>query len=568
MHSRRPENSERAEGAPGAVDMNPRRILFWVYLGRISFAASLLLLTPVVDGGPYLGLPTILVLFTLGSYIFSHIRHRPLTWPFLYSQVVFDAILLTGAVYLTGGRASIFAPLYILVISAGALLLPMRGGIFLGLLTSLLYFTAAVATSGTIDPGVTLLALLIAVIAAVTSYLGDRLRKAGAALGEAQTELRLLRLGTDDILATIGTGVIMIDGEGRLAYANPAAVDMLGILPDQWLGSPVLDELDRIAPGLGDVIRRTASTRTPIRRFETEPLADETFVLGVSTTLLAATEETNPPVTAIFQDITQRKRVEGLRRRAERLEAVAELSASLAHEIKNPLASIRSAVEQLAAGELDPDDIRILSSLIVRESDRVSRLLGEFIDFARVKVTAPEPVDFTALVSGVVDMVRAHPDSHGAEMTISLESSETPVLIRGDEDLLHRAVFNLALNAVQWAGVGGRVTLSLGEVRSDLLSPALGTFRLVRLAVRDSGPGVPEEIREHIFDPFFTRRQGGTGLGLALVQRAVEAHGGAIFVDNEHGGVGGAVFSLYLPTLPLGPSTMEASSFLAEANEL
>lgn len=555
--------------------MHPRRILTWVYLGRTAFALALLALTPIEDGGRYIVIPAILAVFTVASYLFSHVRdrfsrpgERPLKWPFLYLQVVFDAALLTAAaVYLTGGRASIFAPLYILVISAGALLLPMTGGIVLGLLTSLLYFGAAVATSGKIDPGVVLLAILIAVIAAVTSYLGDRLRKAGAALGEAQAQLRLLRLDTDDILATIGTGIITIDGGGRLVYANPAAVEMLGITPSEWRESPVLAELDRIAPGLGDVIERTATKRSPIRRFETQPLADDTFVLGVSTTLLERSGDNRPTVTAIFQDITEKKRVEGLRRRAERLEAVAELSASLAHEIKNPLASIRSAVEQIASDQVEPDDARILGALIVRESDRLSRLLAEFIDFARVKVTAPTPVDFSELVERVVEVVRAHPDSHQRGVTIEFESPQAPVMIRGAEDLLHRAVFNLVLNAVQWAGDHGRVTLSLGEVRSDLLSPALGTFRLVRLAVRDTGPGVPEDIREQIFDPFFTRRSGGTGLGLALVQRAVEAHGGAIFVDNAPGGGSGAIFSLYLPTLPLSLSIMESPSSLYEPSE-
>src|SRR5690606_6366912 len=142
---------------------------------------------------------------------------------------------------------------------------------------------------------------------------------------------------------------------------------------------------------------RTATTGMAIRRFETQPLGEESFVLGVSTTVLRREGDERPPVTAIFQDITERKRVEGLRRRAERLEAVAELSASLAHEIKNPLASIRSAVEQIASGKIEQDDARFLGALVMRESDRLSRLLGEFIDFARVKVTAPKPIDFTAL---------------------------------------------------------------------------------------------------------------------------------------------------------------------------
>ena len=175
----------------------------------------------------------------------------------------------------------------------------------------------------------------------------------------------------------------------------------------------------------------------------------DSFILGVSTTVLASASDERPPVTASVQDITERIRVEGLRRRAERLEAVAELSASLAHEIKNPLASIRSGVEQIASGQVEPEDSRFLGDLIVRESDRLSRLLGEFIDFARVKVTTTEALDFSALVEHVADVARTHPDTRDQTITLSVEIPRNPVFIRGAEDVLHRAVFNLVLNAVQ-----------------------------------------------------------------------------------------------------------------------
>jgi two-component system, NtrC family, sensor histidine kinase PilS len=533
---------------------SPARILAWVYVARGCVAGALLFrlqtFAPGMPGGARYVTALVLVtaLFTAASYVYGRARERPPPGAFLYAQVIFDALLLTAVVYMTGDRYSMFAPLYILVISAGALLLPIVGGILVGLLTSILYFAAAVGSSGSVDRAILLQVALFAVVALVTGYLGDRLRHTGAALGEVQTELRRLRLDTDDILETIGTGILTVDSHGRLAYLNPAAAEILALRPSDWLDRPIIAELDRIAPGLGEVIERTANSAMPIRRFETDPLIDDTFILGVSTTLLERHENERPPVTAIFQDITERKRVEGLRRRAERLEAVAELSASLAHEIKNPLASIRSAVEQIAGARVDPEDGRVLSGLIVRESDRLSRLLAEFIDFARVKVSSPRPVDFTRLVNDVVEVVLAHPDAHQNEVTITFHGPAVPVYIRGAEDLLHRAVLNLALNAVQWAGSGGRVRLGVEEVKSDLLSAALGALRLVRLEVRDTGPGVPEEIREQIFDPFFTRRAGGTGLGLALVQRAAEAHGGAVFVDRA-GAEGGAVFSLYLPAL-------------------
>lgn len=557
----------RSAGASRAArdPAEPGRVLVWIYVARAALCAALLFRFPGDSSAfpheaAYLAAIVALVFAVTGpSFAYTRSPARRPGRTFLYGQVLFDVLLLTGIVYLTGGQQSMFTPLYILVISAGALLLPMVGGILIGFLSSLLYFLAAAGSSATIDTGVLLQATLFAIVALVIGYLGDRLRQTGTALGEVETELRRLRLDTDDILKTIGTGILMVDEQGRLAYLNPAAAELLVLDPAEWTNQPILRELDRIAPGLGGVIERTAVTREPIRRFETQPVAEDAFVLGVSTTLLG-TGAGRPPVTAIFQDITEKKRVEGLRRRAERLEAVAELSASLAHEIKNPLASIRSAVEQVANADVDADDARLLGALIVRETDRLSRLLGEFIDFARVKVTAPKPVDFSAVVRGVVDVVRAHPDAWEHDVEVFLSAPPEPVLIRGDEDLLHRAVLNLTLNAAQWAGEAGKVRLTLDEVRSDLLSPALGAFRLVRLGVRDTGPGVPEEIRDQIFDPFFTRRTGGTGLGLALVQRALEAHGGAIFVDSATGRAGGgALFSVYLPVLAAGAGEMEES---------
>jgi two-component system, NtrC family, sensor histidine kinase PilS len=555
------EQAVRRRRAPAAglpsSPVDTARILSWIYLARVALAIAILFRLPGTFPPPLQGAVSISILllvtalFTGLSYGFSRSRPHAPARLFIYGQIVFDAFLLTAVVYFTGGPRSMFAPLYILVISAGALLLPIVGGILIGLLASVLYFGAAVTSTGVADYGTLLHAGLFAIVALVTGYLGDRLRQTGAQLGEVQTELRRLRLDTDEILETIGTGILTVDGGGRLAYLNPAAAEMLSLRPAEWLDRPILEQLDRIAPGLGGVVDRTAATGTPVRRYETEPLEGVPFVLGVSTTVLERWGEGRPPVTAIFQDITEKVRAEALRRRAERLEAVAELSASLAHEIKNPLASIRSAVEQIAGGRVAPDDSRLLGGVIVRESDRLSRLLGEFIDFARVKVTSPEPVDLGVLVQHVVEVVRAHPDGSERGVTIDYSGPADAVLVRGEEDILHRAVLNLALNGVQWAGEGGCVEFSLDEVRSDLLSPALGAFRLVRLSVRDTGPGVPEEIRDQIFDPFFTRRPGGSGLGLALVQRAVEAHGGAIFVDDAEGRGAGAVFSLYLPSLPL-----------------
>jgi two-component system, NtrC family, sensor histidine kinase PilS len=376
---------------------------------------------------------------------------------------------------------------------------------------------------------------LFTTVALVTGYIGDRLRQTGAALGEAETELQQLRLDTADVLEGMAAGVLTVDGSGRLAYVNSAAAEMLSAELDAWVGRPVLAELDRLAPGLGQVLAATIEGRQPVRRYETAERDDGTL-LGVSTTLL---ERSDPPsATAIFQDITDRKRMEGLRRRADLLEAVAGLSASLAHEIKNPLASIRSATEQLAGEGVDADDREVLRELVVRESDRLARLLTEFLDFARVQVRAPATLHLGGLVKEALDVARAHPDAAGRQLRLEVNPSAAGAIVSGDADLLHRALLNLVLNAVQWAGEGGRVEVALDVVESDILSTALSSTRAVRIRVSDTGPGVSAAHMEQVFDPFFTLRPGGSGLGLALVQRAAEAHGGAVFVDEPSPGWG------------------------------
>lgn len=534
----------------------PRRVLSWVYLGRLCLAGAIFVAAALVwkqaEAHVTLAASLLLVLaaaFTAGSFWYTHLAQHAPGRTYLYAQVLFDVALVATVVHLTGGPESDFVPLFVLVIVAAAILLPFVGGVLIGVLVSLLFLADIVLSTGTIAASGILQIVLFAAVALATGYLGDRLRHTGAVLGEVETELRLLRLDTDDVLASIATGLITVDGAGRLAFINPAAADLLHIRASDWLGRPFLAKLDAVAPGLGRVIAQSSATRTPVRRFETDE-TDVGMVFGVSTTLIQRDEGGPPSVTAIFQDITERKRMDQLRGRAERLEAVAELSASLAHEIKNPLASIRSATEQLAGEGIDADDRVVLGGLVVRESDRLSRLLTEFIDFARAKLRAAERLDLARLVRHVVDVVKAHPQARGIDVSFSVDADAEDVAVHGDEDLLHRAVLNLALNAVQWAGQGGRVEVRVDAVDTDLMAPRLGAAHAVRIRVSDTGPGVPEENAEHIFDPFFTRRPGGTGLGLALVQRAADAHGGAVFVDQSRGDDWGATFAFYLPALP------------------
>jgi len=248
--------------------------------------------------------------------------------------------------------------------------------------------------------------------------------------------------------------------------------------------------------------------------------------------------------------------MERLHTRAERLEAVAELSASLAHEIKNPLASIRSAAELLARVPAADDDTRTLTQLVQRESDRLSRLLSEFLDFARTEVTQVQSVDLVEISRHAAALVAAHPDKP-RNVTIRELFPSTPLVVVGDDDLLHRAIFNLLLNAVQASPPGGEVRVEAAELLPHQLPPKALRFTrgAIMVQVSDEGPGLDHSIRERLFEPFVTTKAGGTGLGLSIAHRAVEAHHGFIIVDRAENGTKGTRFTVILPKLGSGKKT-------------
>jgi two-component system, NtrC family, sensor histidine kinase PilS len=532
-------------------------LLRWLYIGRLTLVAGILVaairLWFQAEQADTLIVTVMFILaagVTAWSYWYTHVtRHEP-SENFLYAQVVLDAFLVTGVVHLTGGPASGFASVYILVISAGALLLPLPGGVLIGGLVSILYFADLVwGFQETFTVFVALRIALFTIVALITGLLGDRLRRAGQALGAVASELHQLRLDTGDILANLSTGVITVDGDGRLAYANPAAEMLLGRPLKELLGRPALDELDRIAPPLGSMLQEAIHRRASVSRGRVEANSPTRRTrLGVSTAVLDRGDGEMPSATALFQDITDLERLDELNVRTERLEAVATLSASLAHEIKNPLASIRSAVEQLGRGRLSDTDRGILERLVLGESDRLSRLLSEFLDYSGLGMSARQPVEMHDLVRGCLLVVKQHPDLEGVDVVAHMDDGPVPLV--GDADLLHRALFNLVLNGAQSAGPGGRVVVTLQNERERRRPRGTEISRPIRLSVGDSGAGIAPSERGRIFDPFFTTKSGGSGLGLAVVHRAVEAHSGATFVEESE--EGGAEFVIFLPGAPEG----------------
>ena len=496
----------------------------------------------------------------------------------LVVQVIVDLLLATASVHVTGGAASQFAALYVLAITEAALLLPV-GVAFVAAAGACALYSAEViywrpGHGGGVGAGVPGVALLLqlgvfAAVALAASLVGARLRQAGmrderlaAALAQLRHEARhAARVEASDVLRNMPSGIVTVDAAGRLLFANPAAVSLLGVPLSTAAGKAnPLRQLAGVSPSLAGIIIRAACDGQRTTRAEVEVTRPDGSVatIGVTTTASDGADGTRA-ATAIFSDITDTKRVAALHLRAERLEAVAELAASLAHEIRNPLASIRSAVEQLAQLATQPvvpeagaraevcDDVRTLAGLTVRESDRLSRLLGEFLDFARARVTRLESVALAGAVRAAARLAAAHPDAARVRVTVRSAGSGLDV-VDADAELLHRALFNLMLNAAQAA----RSCVDVDVCEPDAAElPAGLTFGNGALAVRvrDDGFGVSPEVADRLFEPFVTTKAGGSGLGLAIVQRAVEAHGGVVLVSGAGGGAagGGATFTLVLP---------------------
>ena len=535
--------------------LDPAPLLRWVYVGRLSIATAIFLAAVLVwqdaltDTGKLLvaslAFAATLVV-TAVSVVYSEFYNRPVGLTFYYLQSVFDLLLVTAVVHVTGASGSQFAALYILVIATSSLLLPVGGGLLVAALGNVLYVADAWWSVETpFTAAVWLQLSVFAVVALGSAWLSAKLQAAGKG---TEAVLAHVRLQAADILFNIRSGVITVDESGRLLYANPMAEQLLGVDLDPYVGRPVLEALGRIAPDLVGAIERSMRDRVRTARAEAVVAAiGRRFPIGVTTTYTEGDGlNTDRTATAIFQDISDQKRIETLRLRAERLEGVAELSASLAHEIKNPLASIRSACEQLSRSPTTGADEKTLTHLVMRESDRLSRLLTEFLDFARVRVARREEIDIAHLVAGAVRLAVAHPDRPDGVQVVCL-AREGEFAVEGDDDLLHRAVFNLLLNAIQASPPNGEVRVEVAEARPDQLDIGAAFVEGgVAVTVVDAGAGVDPGIRDRLFDPFFTTKSGGSGLGLAVVHRALDAHRGLVFLDST---TAGTRFTIVLPRL-------------------
>jgi len=488
----------------------------------------------------------LLVLYGLGTlvYLVALRRGRKVgdtPYPgFLGFQLFFEVILEGGIVHYSGGVASPFILLFVFSIISGSILFGLKGGLLVATWAGMLYeliiwlesrgmlLKPAEGISYPSDKIFLALYLYICfffLTAFLSGFLAERLQERAEQLRNTSTQLRRAKLETDDILQHMRSGLITLDRNGVIAYFNRTAEEILGKRREEVVGRGFEEVISPQFPELGELIRESLySGRGESRGELLIKDRGREIPVGINTSVLKANQGGVRGIIAVFQDLTEVKKLEEKMRKADRLAAVGQLSANVAHEIRNPLSSIRGSVEVLKNElKLTGEEGRLMD-LIIRESDRLNGILRDFLAFARPGKGRFQTLDLRNLADEVTILLRRDA-GRPQRGRIEAKLGDVPLWVRGDEDQLKQALLNLGLNGLEALDKGGWVKFELAGSKNGE----------VRLAIRDNGRGISPADRERIFQPFFSTKRGGTGLGLSIAERIVEEHGGQIEVESQPG---------------------------------
>lgn len=474
-----------------------------------------------------------------------------------YVQLVLDVISITPVVYLTGGLDSIFSFLYFWVIISASYLLYTPGGFYAAAFSGLCYAGLVtvqvrgilpsfadnqVATSDIsyVFYNVTINVFAFFLVAFLSSYLAEQIKRTKEALLEEQSNLRELEELNRKIVENISSGLITVSTGGTITYLNRAAEVILGQSRSELLGTTIEEVFPGTANTLREILPDENALLQPVRWERLLTRKDQQkFTLGFSSSPLRSPEGAVVGAILIFEDLTRIRRLEEKARRDDRLKAVGRMAAGMAHEIRNPLASISGSI-QVLQGELElHDENRVLMDIVVRETDRLNELLTDFLRYVRPTRPERREVDLARMIREIFETLKHHPRCH-PQLQLLVDMQHTRPLT-ADPSQIRQVIWNLALNAVEVMPDGGELRIST----RDLLGNGEEPDRL-SLRVQDTGPGIEPSIAERIFDPFFSTKPGGTGLGLALVEKLVQAHDGTIRAQPLPSG--GVAFDVVFPT--------------------
>jgi len=464
-------------------------------------------------------------------------------------NIATDIALVSALVFFSGGGESVFTFLYVAVIAYAALLLERSRAIGCALAASAAYGAVLLATVlgqdgraagehvGVLAARWILHSGALLLVAALATRLVVELEHAGAALSQRTSDLVQLQTLHQRTVESLMSGLLTTDPEGRITSFNREAERITGLSRSEVRGR----DMDAALPGVRALIEVTGSGRSDLRSRSRMRYVDrrgDERHLGVGAYSLRGDDDEPGGLVVIFQDLTDVVQMERDLRRSERLAAVGELSASIAHEIRNPLAAISGSVQVLerTLHDLGEEPARLMS-IVLREIERLDRLITDFLNFARPRPLRTERVSLALVVAETLDAFeRALPDGVVLERHL-----ERDLHVQADPAQLRQALWNLVINACQAMPEGGRLGVGVRAVQESLAQGGGTAYRITvaeekpavaEIAVMDQGAGIADDVLEHVFDPFFTTKRDGSGLGLAVVHRVVAEHGGCVRLER------------------------------------
>jgi two-component system sensor histidine kinase PilS (NtrC family) len=461
-----------------------------------------------------------------------------------YLQLSGDLVLVTALVYFSGASDSVFSFLYLVVITTAAFFLLRPGALLIASLASILYGLTIELTAYDLIPppplfyrtergNPTLLFSLCFTIAGfygvalLASLISEKLHLARREISDRRVEFDKMRALHTDVIESMSSGLATVDASGSVTFLNRSGGEILERSPAEvrgaWLWDLGLISLEEWQKVVGEWFR------SPAVRGETEiGTTERPRTIGYSIRKLKGTAG----FLVLFQNLTDVKKLEAEARAREKLAAVGQLAAGIAHEIRNPLASISGSAQMLGNDMRTGSSERRLVEIIVQESRRLSKILEDFLHYARPRPPQNVVFDVGASLSEAMDLF-SHSDEVSDQHLLNLQV-ESATSVFGDPDQVRQIFWNVAKNAISAMPEGGILDVT-GRVEDGWYA----------IRFHDTGRGMSAERREVLFQPFATAFDGGTGIGMAIVRRLVEEHGGRIEVDSRPGF--GTAIEIFLP---------------------
>jgi two-component system sensor histidine kinase PilS (NtrC family) len=488
-----------------------------------------------------IGLTYALSVFYLATLRFAE-RH-----PWLVDfQFAADALLVSAFIHVTGGIASNFSSLYLLPIIAASMIRYRRVAMQLAAFSSLMYLALVAVQYIDLDfplarrfspvvelPSIRVAQYTVAInlggfmaVALLAGSLADSLRSAGARLEDASHRIRDLRAFNEYVIDSLLSGLITTDHNGRILTFNRAASTIIGVPKAQAIGRNVMDLMQMPESARGRLAGLAAGRSL---RVDCQHRTADGRVIDVGLTASTLTfPEGGTGYVWSFQDVTDVRRLERDARLRQRLAAVGEMAAGIAHEIRNPLASMSGSIQVLRQELPLSEDQAQLMDIVLRESERLNDTIKSFLAYARPQRSALTRLDVRTVLQDTALLLRNSVEVK-ADHVIDVEVPDEPVWCDADENQIRTVVWNLATNGLRAMAKGGRLRLTITS------QPAPEGDEWIVLAVQDEGCGIAAEDLDGIFQPFRSSFDRGTGLGLAIVHRVVTDYNGSIQVSSEVG---------------------------------